>query len=277
MRNYAVRARASCVDLVVYEVMQFEVVHIADRCAVFKRFARSAVVKLDFAVYFTVFVDESALLEQRFDVLLVCAVENRRCDFPVKHMSDETEVNFENLSDIHTARNAQRVEHDLKRCAVCHKRHIFFGENSGHDALVAVTSRHLVADGDFSLLCDVYADEFIDAGCEFVFILSRKDLDVYYDTAFSVGNAQGRVTHFSCLLTEDCAEQSFFGRELRLALRSNFTDEDITGLDLRTYHYDAVFVKVFEDFVAEVGDISGDLFVTEFGVSALDFVLFDVN
>ena len=130
MRDDAVRARASCVDLVVYEVMQFEVVHITYGRAVFKRFARSSVVELDLAVHFAVLVDKTALLEKLSDVLLVCAVEHRRCDFPVEHVSDKTEVNFENLSDVHTARNAERVEHDLKRCAVRHERHILFGKNS---------------------------------------------------------------------------------------------------------------------------------------------------
>ena len=105
-------------------------------------------------------------------------------------MSDESKVNFENLSDVHTARNAERVEHDLKRSAVCHERHILFGKDSRNDTFVAVTTSHLIADGDFSLLCDIYADEFVDAGCEFVFVLSRKDLDIDYDTAFAVGNSK---------------------------------------------------------------------------------------
>ena len=150
--------------LVVYEVMQLEVVHISHRRAVFKRLARSSVVKLYLAVNLTVLIYKSALLEQSLYILLVRAVENGGCDLPVKHMGDKSEVNFENLTYIHTRGNAEGVEHDLKRRAVRHERHILFGKHSGHDALVAVASCHLVAHGNLSLLRDVHAYEFIDSG-----------------------------------------------------------------------------------------------------------------
>ena len=89
-------------DLIVNEVMQFEIIHIADRGSVLKRLARSAIVELDLAVDFAVFVDNTALLEEFFDILLVCTVEDRSCNLPIKHMSDEAEVHFKNLSDVHT-------------------------------------------------------------------------------------------------------------------------------------------------------------------------------
>ena len=126
-------------------------------------------------------------------------------------------------------------------------------------------------------MSDVDANEFVDAGCEFVFVLSREDLDVDYDTAFAVGHTQGRVTHFSCLFAEDCAEQSLFGSKFGFALRGDLTDENVARFDLCADHDDTVFIEVFEHFVAEVRNISGDLLVAEFGVAAFDFVLFDVN
>ena len=102
-------------------------------------------------------------MEQFFDVLFVCAVENRSCDLPIEHMRDEAEVHFEDLSNVHTGRNAEWVKHDLKRSTVSHKRHVFLWQYAGNNALIAVATRHLVADGDLSLLSDIDAHEFVYA------------------------------------------------------------------------------------------------------------------
>ena len=42
--------------------------------------------------------------------------------------------------------------------AVRQERHILLRKNTGNDTLVSVTARHLIADGNLALLCDVNAD-----------------------------------------------------------------------------------------------------------------------
>ena len=116
-------------DFVVYEVMQLEVVHISHRRAVFKRLARSSVVKLYLAVNLTVLIYKSALLEQSLYILLVRTVEHGGCNLPVEHMRDKSEVNLENLSDVHTRRNAERIKNYLKRSSVCKEGHILLGKH----------------------------------------------------------------------------------------------------------------------------------------------------
>src|SRR5712692_2259327 len=53
------------------------------------------------------------------------------------------EMRLEDLTDVHTRRNAERVEHNLDRSAVRHIGHVFLGNDARDDALVAMASGHL--------------------------------------------------------------------------------------------------------------------------------------
>ena len=259
-------------NLVVDKVSKFKVVHVADRYTVFERFARAAVEKLNFAVF-----GKSVFLQKLFDVVFGRAVEYGGCDLPVKHFRDKSQVNFKNLTDIHTGRNAQRVQHDLQRRTVCHKRHVFFGKNAGHDAFVTVTARHLVADRNLTFLRDIYAHLFVDAGSKLVPVLSCEDFHVDNDTAFAVRHTEGRIAHFSCFIAENCTKKSFFGRKFGFALRGDFTDENVAASDFRADSDDTVFVQVFKSLFRKVGDISRYLFFAESRFAGFAFVFFDVD
>jgi len=87
-------------------------------------------------------------------------------------------VRLENLPDVHTARHAERVEHDVDGRAVRKERHVFDRKDLGDDALVAVASRHLVADADLALLSDGDPDHLVDAREELVVVLAAEDRHV---------------------------------------------------------------------------------------------------
>ena len=140
-----------------------------------------------------------------------------------------------------------------------------------------MTSRHLVADGDLSLLSDVDAHQLVDAGAQFVAVLAGEDLDIHDDAALAVGDAEGGVAHFSRLLAEDGAQQSLLGGELRLALGRDLADKDVAAPDLCADADDAVLVEVLERVLGEVGDVAGDLLFAELGVTRFDLVLLDVD
>ena len=78
-------------------------------------------------------------------------------------MRGPPEVRLENLADVHTRRNAERVEHDLHRRAVRQIRHVLLGQDARDDALVAVAAGHLVADRQLALHRDVDLDQLDDA------------------------------------------------------------------------------------------------------------------
>ena len=94
------------------------------------------------------------------------------------------------LSDVHTGRDAQRVQHDVERGAVRQIRHILTRQDAGNDALVAVAAGHLVADGDLALLRNIHADNLIDAGGHFVAVFAGEHFDIDDDAALAVRDLQ---------------------------------------------------------------------------------------
>ena len=73
-------------------------------------------------------------------------------------------MQLQHLSDIHTGRHAQGVQHDIQGTSIGKERHILHRKHTGNHTLVSVTSSHLVTHGDLSLLGNVDADRLIDAG-----------------------------------------------------------------------------------------------------------------
>ena len=106
------------------------------------------------------------------DIFLRCAVEYGRHDLPAQLLGGNTEMNLQHLTDVHSGRYAQRIQDDVERGTVRQERHILRRQNAGHNTLVAVTTCHLIADGDFSLLCDIDADNFVDSRRQLIAVLA---------------------------------------------------------------------------------------------------------
>ena len=90
------------------------------------------------------------------------------------------------------------------------------------------------SDGKLSLLGDVHADQLVNAALQNIVVLFGKCLNVDNDTGFAVRNTYGRIADLTDLLTEDRAVEAFFRRKLRLALRRDLTDQNISGSNFRT-------------------------------------------
>ena len=217
----AVGAGGTGVDLIVNQVMELEVVGIADGDQIVEGLAGTAVVQDGLAV-----LPQARQLQGVPDVLLVGAVEHGGGDLPAQRLGGVAQMDLQHLSDVHTGRHAQRVQHDVQRRAVGQEGHILFRQNAGNDALVAVTAGHLIAHGDLSLLGDIHPDGLGDAGSQLVGIFLGEDLDVHHDAAFAVGNLQRGIPDFSCLLAEDGSQQPLLGGQLGLALGGDLTNQD---------------------------------------------------
>ena len=96
-----------------------------------------------------------------------CAAERARAP---------AEVGLEDLTDVHAARNAERVEHEVDRAAVLQVRHVLFRKDPADDALVAVTAGHLVADLELALDGDVDLHHLDDARRQLVALGEAIDL-----------------------------------------------------------------------------------------------------
>src|SRR5437763_6761694 len=115
------------------------------------------------------------LLEQVLDVGLAGAVEHRRRELEAENLAGPPEVGLQDLADVHTAGNAQRIQHDLDGRAVRHVGQILLRQDAGDDALVTVAAGHLVAHLQLALHGDVDLDQLDDAGGQLVALLEEPD------------------------------------------------------------------------------------------------------
>src|SRR5262245_30101933 len=85
-------------------------------------------------------------------------------------------MRLENLADVHAARYAERIKHDIDLSSVLKERHVLDRHDLGHHALVAVSAGHLVAGLDFALHRDEDLDHLHHARRKFVTPLQLLDL-----------------------------------------------------------------------------------------------------
>ena len=155
------------------------------------------------------------------------AVEYRCRDVNAECLCRHSEVRLQHLTDVHTGRHAERIQHDLDRCAVLQERHIFFRQDARDDTLVPVTSSHLVAFGNLALLRDVDAHQLIDTCRQFISIFTGEHLDVDDNAGAAMRHTQRRVAHLARLLAKDRVQQTLFRRQFRYALRRHLADQDV--------------------------------------------------
>src|SRR5687768_7099088 len=98
---------------------EFQHVDEADADLLLETLAGHAVEEIGLAV-----IRQSGRLELRLDLRLHRAVEYRRREVQPQGASCPAEVGLEDLTDVHTRRNAQRIENDLDRRAIREVRHV---------------------------------------------------------------------------------------------------------------------------------------------------------
>jgi hypothetical protein len=89
--------------------------------------------------------------------------------------------------------------------------------------------------------------------------------------------AQRGVANVRSLFTEDGAEELLLRRHRAFALRRDLAAQDVARLDLGTDVDDARLVEVAKRFLADVGDVAGDVLRPELGVAGHDLELLDVD
>ncbi len=218
-----------------------------------------------------------SLVQALTDFIVGSTVEHRGGNVPAQGTAGQTQVHFQHLTQIHTARHAQRIQHDLQGSTVGQERHVLFTEDPGHNTLVAVTACHLIAHGNLPLLCQVDTNHLIHAGGHFVLVFAGEDLHVHHDAALTVGHTQGGVADFTSLFAEDGAEQTLFSRQFRLTLGGYLTHQNVAGLDLGADADDTALVQILYRIIADVGNVTGDFFRSQLGFTSFGLEFFNVN
>src|SRR5262249_28999196 len=109
-----VRTRRAGVHLVVDEVMQLKHIDVADRSLLLERLAGATIEELRLAVS-----RQAGGAEQVIDFRFARAVEDGCHGLETQLRASPTEMRFQNLADVHAARNAQRIQQNLHRRAIC--------------------------------------------------------------------------------------------------------------------------------------------------------------
>ena len=145
--------------LVLHHVAEFQHVDHADSGRLIKAVAGASVVKISLAI-----TRNSGLVGPFVEVVERRAVKDRGGEFLAELTSGPSEYSLENLSEVHSRRHTERVEHDVYGSSVLKERHVFLTHHTRHDTLVTVTSRHLVAHAYLTLLGYVDLGHLHDSG-----------------------------------------------------------------------------------------------------------------
>ena len=141
-------------------------------------------------IFITQFINEGVQLLVAVEILDLLAqllrfrhLVNGGLDLLAEEPRGEAEMGLENLTDVHTGRNTERVEDDFNRSAVFHVGHILFGQNTRQNALVTMTAGHLVTNRELALDGDVDLDHLdharrqVIATLEFFNLVGEDGLD----------------------------------------------------------------------------------------------------
>ena len=212
------------------------------------------------------------------DIQLIRAVKHGCGNVESKCLCRQGEMDLEHLSNVHTGRHAERVQHDIKRTPVRQIRHILHRKHTRDNTLVAVTSSHLITNGDLSFLCDIDAHCLVHSGCKLrVAVRPWEHLRINHHAVLTVRHFQWSIAHLPCLLTEDRPEEPLLRCQLGLSLWRDLTDKDIAGTHLRTDPDDPPVVKILERIITDARNISRDLLGTKLCVARIRLVLFYMN
>ena len=260
-------------DLIIYQMVQLQHVHVAHRYVVVEVFTGTSVSQRQLTG-----LGISAFVQQLNDIALVCTVEYRCRDIPALGLCRQSQVNFQYLSDVHSGRYAQRIQHDLQGLAIILERHILFRQNPGDDTLVTVTSGHLIAHVNLSFCRNVDTYHLVYTRRQLaVSVLSAEYLNVYDDTGFTVRNSQRCISYFFGLLSKNSTEHPDFCGEIGFALRRQLSDQNVGGLHAGTYANDTFFIQFLQHIFADVRDIPGDFFRTQLGLSRFALVFLNMD
>ena len=120
-------------------------------------------------------VDEPGARQLSFDFRFAGPIEHRGNRAKTESVGRPAQVCLQNLADVHAPGNTERVQDDVDRRAILQKRHVFFRDHSGNDALVAVSPGHFVPLGQLAALCHRDAHHFIDARFKVAVFITSED------------------------------------------------------------------------------------------------------
>src|SRR4029077_11020285 len=152
-----VRPHRASMDLVCDQMAKLHHIDVANHNFLIERITGAPIKKSRFTSF--LHPGETFLLlgvvQMLANLLLSDSVKHWSRHFESKRLCCHSQMRFQHLTDIHAARDTERIQHDFDRCSVRQEWHVFFRNDARNDTLIAVTACHLIADTQLALARDV--------------------------------------------------------------------------------------------------------------------------
>src|SRR5690606_13677745 len=154
---------------------------------------------------------------------------------------------------------------------------IFLWKDSCDNPFVTVTSSHLIAFRDLSLLGNIDAHQLIYSWRQFVTVLPGKHFDIDYDPVGTVWNTKRGITNFSRFFTKDGMQQALFRGKFSYAFWCNLTNENISSANFCTYADNAPLIQITQRLFTDVRNVTRNFFRSQFCITSFRFIFFNMN
>ena len=184
---------------------------------------------------------------------------------------------LQNLTDVHTRRYAQGVQHDMYRFTTWQEGHILTSHDTGNDTLVTMAACHLIAFRNLTFLSDMYTNLLIYSRRQIIAIVTAEHLNADNFTSLAMRNAQRAITNFTSLFTKDCTKQPFFSSQLSLTFRSYLTNQNVTRANFSADADNTALVQILQRILGYVRQLTGNFFFTKLSVTSVAVILLNVD
>ena len=167
--------------LVFNHVTQFQHVGHTYSSLLLERLSRTTIVQSSFAI-----TRQTCFISPCVQVVQRSSIKDRSSKLNAQLLSCTSQYGFKDLTNVHTRRHTQRIQHNVNRSSVSQERHVFLTHYAGNDTLVTVTSGHLVTDTDLTLLGNVNFSHLNDTGRQFVANGNGKFLTFQFSIQFFI-------------------------------------------------------------------------------------------
>ena len=159
-------------------------------------------------------------------------IKNRSGKLNAQFATGTSQNCFKHLTDVHTWRHTQGIQHNIDRRSISQEWHIFLTDDARHDTFVTVTSGHLVTDTNLTFFSHIDLRHLNNAGGKFVTDGDGKLLTFQFSIEFFIffQEVDDQITNHAALVLISNPLAKLYGRVIQCF--------QITTGKLRTLGYD---------------------------------------
>src|SRR5688572_10043999 len=140
LRDKTVRSDRTGMHLIINHMVKFDHINNSHGCFLVETVSRFAIKQVSMTHH-----RDTGFSTIVCDLISSSPVEDWCSEFHPEFLTGPAKNGFIDLSQVHTARHAQRIQYDINRCPIFQERHVFMTNDLGNDTFVTMTTRHLIS------------------------------------------------------------------------------------------------------------------------------------